>query len=54
MSHQLSVILSPYMFHGALEFFKIFPEHKNGNIINFVLAMLFKIKKTNEVSNCES
>ena len=29
--------------------FTISPQHKNGNIANFVLGMSFKIKKTNKV-----
>ena len=33
----------------SLEVFTIFPQHKNGNIANLVLAMPFKITKTNEV-----
>ena len=35
------------------EFFTISPQHKNGNITNFVLAVSFKIKKTSKVYNHE-
>ena len=35
----------------TIEFFMISPQHKNGKIVNFVLAMPFKIKKTNKVCN---
>ena len=34
-----------------LEFFTISKQQKNGNIANFVLAMPYKIKKTNKVCN---
>ena len=36
-----------------IEFFTISPQHKIGNIANFVLAVPFKIKNTNEVYNLE-
>ena len=36
-----------------IEFFTISPQHKNGNIANFVLAMPFKISKTSEVYNLD-
>ena len=34
-------------------FFTIFPQYKNANISNFVWAVPFKIKKTNQVCNFE-
>ena len=39
--------------HMPLEFFTISPQYKNANIANFVLAVPFKIKKTNIVCNLE-
>ena len=36
-----------------IEIFTNSPLHKNANIANFVLAVPFKINKTNEVCNLE-
>ena len=36
-----------------LEFFMISPQHNNAHIANFVLAMPFKIEKTDKVCNLE-
>ena len=38
---------------NSIEFFTISPQHKNDNITNFVLALPFKIKKTNKVCNLQ-
>ena len=38
---------------NAKEFFTISKQHKNDNIVNFILAVSFKIKKTNKVCNLE-
>ena len=32
---------------------RIIPQHKNGNIVDFALAMPFKIEMTNKVWNLE-
>ena len=37
----------------STEFFTNSPEHKNANIANFILAVLFNINKSNEVCNLE-
>ena len=35
----------------TVEFFKISLHHKNGNVVNFILAVPFKIEKTNKFCN---
>ena len=39
--------------HMKIEFFTISPQRKNRNTTNFLLAMPFKIKKTNKVYRLE-
>ena len=41
------------LFKLSLEFFTNAPQYKNANIAIFVLAVPFKIKKTNIVWNLE-
>ena len=36
-----------------IEFFTIPPQHKDGNIANFILTIWFKIEKTNKDCNLE-
>ena len=48
-----SVLSTKVRMRSTRVFFIKSPQYKNANIANFVLAMSFKINKTNEVCHLE-